>query len=340
MNELPETATNRHIAIVKAFLDAMSADRALAPNSIAAYRRDLEAASRALKTRGTSLTICDADDLRAVIAVWHADGLSARSVARRLSAVRQMMIWLVEERARSDNPCRWIENPKLPVALPKSLSEQEVVTLIAAAGQLKPLWQAQRAVALLEILYATGLRVSELVTLTVDQFRRGQESLVVTGKGGKERLVPLGLAARQAAANWLEVRDSRAEYVQSIYMFPHAVIASDSSDRPAHDKPDVEPDGKPDGKRDDAPMSRHQFTSLLKNLAIAARLDTKRVSPHVLRHSFATHMLNRGADLRSLQTLLGHADISTTQIYTSTRPERLAGLVATAHPLASTGKDE
>ena len=332
MTELPETATNRHIAVVNAFLDAMSADRALAPNSIAAYRRDLEAASRALKTRGTSLTICDADDLRAVIAVWHADGLSARSVARRLSAVRQMMIWLVEERARSDNPCRWIENPKLPAALPKSLSEQEVVTLIAAAGQLKPLWQAQRAVALLEILYATGLRVSELVTLTVDQFRRGQESLVVTGKGGKERLVPLGLAARQAAANWLEVRDSRAEYVQSIYMFPHAVIASDSSDLPFRDKPD--------GKRDDAPMSRHQFTSLLKNLAIAARLDTKRVSPHVLRHSFATHMLNRGADLRSLQTLLGHADISTTQIYTSTRPERLAGLVATAHPLASTGKDE
>ena len=336
MNELPETATNRHIAIVKAFLDAMSADRALAPNSIAAYRRDLEAASRALKTRGTSLTICDADDLRAVIAVWHADGLSARSVARRLSAVRQMMIWLVEERARSDNPCRWIENPKLPVALPKSLSEQEVVTLIAAAGQLKPLWQAQRAVTLLEILYATGLRVSELVTLTVDQFRRGQESLVVTGKGGKERLVPLGLAARQAAAHWLEVRDSCAEHVQSIYMFPNAVIAYDSSDRSAYDKPD----GKPDGKRDDAPMSRHQFTSLLKNLAIAARLDTKRVSPHVLRHSFATHMLNRGADLRSLQTLLGHADISTTQIYTSTRPERLAGLVATAHPLASTGKDE
>ena len=336
MNELPETATNRHIAIVNAFLDAMSADRALAPNSIAAYRRDLEAASRALKTRGTSLIICDADDLRAVIAVWHADGLSARSVARRLSAVRQMMIWLVEERARSDNPCRWIENPKLPVALPKSLSEQEVVTLIAAAGQLKPLWQAQRAVTLLEILYATGLRVSELVTLTVDQFRRGQESLVVTGKGGKERLVPLGVAARQAAANWLRVRDSRAEYVQSIYMFPHAVIASGSSDRLAYDKPD----GKPDGKRDDAPMSRHQFTSLLKNLAIAARLDNKRVSPHVLRHSFATHMLNRGADLRSLQTLLGHADISTTQIYTSTRPERLAGLVATVHPLASTGKDE
>ena len=332
MIALPETAANRHIAIVSTFLDAMSADRALAPNSIAAYRRDLEAAGRALMSRGTSLIACDADDLRAVIAEWHADGLSARSVARRLSAVRQMMVWLVEERVRSDNACRWIENPKLPTTLPKSLSEQEVVALIAAAGQLQPSWQAQRAVALLEILYATGLRVSELVALTVDQFRRGQESLVVIGKGGKERLVPLGVAARQAAFNWLEARDSRAEYIQSKYMFPHAVTVSNDKDRPAG--------GKPRGKADDAAMSRHQFAALLKNLAVAARLDPMRVSPHVLRHSFATHMLNRGADLRSLQTLLGHADISTTQIYTSTRPKRLAGLVATAHPLASMDQDE
>ena len=332
MIALPETAANRHIAIVSTFLDAMSADRALAPNSIAAYRRDLEAAGHALMSRGTSLIACDADDLRAVIAEWYADGLSARSVARRLSAVRQMMVWLVEERVRSDNACRWIENPKLPTTLPKSLSEQEVVALIAAAGRLQPPWQAQRAVALLEILYATGLRVSELVALTVDQFRRGQESLVVIGKGGKERLVPLGIAARQAAVNWLEARDSRTEYIQSIYMFPHAVTVSSGKDRPAG--------GKPSGKADDAAMSRHQFAALLKNLAVAAQLDPMRVSPHVLRHSFATHMLNRGADLRSLQTLLGHADLSTTQIYTSTRPKRLAGLVATAHPLASMGQDE
>ena len=206
------------------------------------------------------------------------------------------------------------------------------MALIAAAGQLQPPWQAQRAVALLEILYATGLRVSELVALTVDQFRRGQESLVVIGKGGKERLVPLGIAARQAAVNWLEARDSRTEYIQSIYMFPHAVTVSSGKDRPAG--------GKPRGKADDAAMSRHQFAALLKNLAVAAQLDPMRVSPHVLRHSFATHMLNRGADLRSLQTLLGHADLSTTQIYTSTRPKRLAGLVATAHPLASMGQDE
>ena len=170
MNELPERAINEHKAIVSAFLEAMSADRALAPNSIASYRCDLNAASRALIARSTSLTTCDANDLSAVISEWHADGLSSRSVARRLAAVRQIMIWLVEEGLRSDNACRWIENPKLPTTLPKSLSEQEVVALIAAAGQLQPFWQALRAVALLEILYATGLRVSELVYLTIDQF--------------------------------------------------------------------------------------------------------------------------------------------------------------------------
>ncbi len=332
MTALPEKSANIYIGIIDSFLDAMSADRGLAPNSIAAYRRDLEAASRALLAQGASFTSCEADHLRAVIAKWHVDGLSPRSLARRLSAVRQMMVWLVEERIRSDNACRWIENPKLPNTLPKSLSEKEVEALIAAAGQLQPLWQAQRAVALLEILYATGLRVSELVALTVDQFSRGQESLVVIGKGGKERLVPLGVSARQAALKWLEARNSFAEYVQSIYMFPHAVTVFKSKGRSASDKSR--------GRSDDASMSRHQLATLLKSLAVAAKIDPMRVSPHVLRHSFATHMLNRGADLRSLQTLLGHADISTTQIYTSTRPERLAGLVATAHPLASMGQDE
>ncbi len=333
MTELRKPAMNRHVTIVRDFLDAMSADRALAPNSIAAYRCDLEAVSSALMARGTSFTNCDADDLRAVIAEWQANGLSARSVARRLAAVRQMMIWLVEEQVRSDNACRWIENPKLPATLPKSLSEQEVVDLIAAAGQMQPFWQAQRAVALLEILYATGLRVSELMYLTVDQFRRGQESLVVTGKGGKERLVPLGIAAKQAASSWLKTRDHRPEYVHSIYMFPSREVNSNGGK-------ELPTDDKKHWKVKDSPMSRHQFASLLKSLAVLARLSPSRVSPHVLRHSFATHMLNRGADLRSLQTLLGHADISTTQIYTSTRSERLSGLLATAHPLASECRDK
>ena len=298
--------------IIEGFLQAMMADRALALNSVEAYRRDLTDSQSFLKAHKCDLTVCNAESLRALITEWQQRGLSARSVARRLSALRQCMAWLVEERHREDNPTRWIDNPKLPSSLPKHLSEKEVVALISAAGQLVPLAAALQAVALLEILYATGLRVSELVTLKVDQFRRAPKSIIVYGKGGRERLIPLGEAAREASALWLGERDKT--HVTSVFMFP-------SADGGVH-------------------MSRQQFSALLKNLAKLAGLQATRVSPHVLRHSFATHMLNRGADLRSLQTLLGHADISTTQIYTATRPERLSGLVAAAHPLASRNQDD
>jgi len=297
---------------IEGFLQAMSADRALAQNSIAAYRRDLEDSNAFIKAHRHNLIDCTSDDLRGLLSEWQQRGLSARSVARRLSALRQFMAWLVEERIRDDNPTRWIDNPKLPAPLPKHLSEREVVALIAAAGQLTPLPAALQAVALLEILYATGLRVSELMALTVDQFRRSPDSIIVTGKGGRERLIPLGNAARTAASLWLEERDKT--HLTSPFMFP----AGDGT----------------------APLSRQHFSAMLKTLARTAGIPVANVSPHVLRHSFATHMLNRGANLRSLQTLLGHADISTTQIYTATRPERLAGLVAAAHPLASDGQDD
>jgi integrase/recombinase XerD len=171
-------------------------------------------------------------------------------------------------------------------------------------------------VALLEILYATGLRVSELVSLQVAQFRRDPDSVLVVGKGGRERLVPLGMAAKRAAADWLNLRDATAAYLLSDFMFPDDKSTADGG-----------------------AMSRHQFAQLLKLIASKAKINPQRVTPHKLRHSFATHMLNRGADLRSLQTMLGHADISTTQIYTASRPERLAGLVADAHPLASKRQD-
>lgn len=313
MVQQPNKSTQRQPdPIIEGFLQAMMADRALALNSVEAYRRDLVDSQAFIKAYKSNLTSCSADDLRALIGDWQKRGLSARSVARRLSALRQFMAWLVEERVREDNPTRWIDNPKLPSPLPKHLSEQEVVALISAAGQLKPLMVARQAVALLEILYATGLRVSELVTLTVDQFRRAPNSITVTGKGGRERLIPLGEAAREAASLWLEERDK--QHVTSPFLFPAG-----------------------DG---DSHMSRQQFSAILKNIAVAAGLSAARVSPHVLRHSFATHMLNRGADLRGLQTLLGHADISTTQIYTATRPDRLAGLVAAAHPLASHKQDD
>ena len=298
--------------LIVTFLDALVAMRAVSSNTMAAYRRDLVDTSHLLHVGKTTLSDCSADDLRQVIFLWHQRGLSSRSVARRLSAIRQFMGWAVNDQIRTDNPCRWIDNPSLPASLPKSLSEDEVLKLLAAANDMQPPDLSYRAVAMLEILYATGLRVSELVQLPVAQFRRQPDSILVVGKGGRERLVPLGLAAKSAAADWIELRDATPRYLQSNYMFPSVSVTADG----------------------DA-MTRQQFAKLLKTIATAAQIDPRRVTPHKIRHSFATHMLNRGADLRSLQTMLGHADIVTTQIYTSSRPERLAGLVADSHPLAS-----
>lgn len=298
--------------LIDGFLQAMSAMRASSENTLLAYRRDLADCHRSLSKSGTDFAICTPDDVRALIVEWHHRGLSPRSVARRLSALRQLMAWTVDETIRPDNPTRWIDNPSLPAGLPKSLSEAEVAQLLAVASNLSPAPVALRALAMLEVLYATGLRVSELVGLKVSQFRRNPETILVIGKGGRERLVPLGEVARDVAAKWLEVREANTAFILSDRMFP--------SD-------------------DGTAMTRHEFARLLKKLAVDAGIDARRVSPHKLRHSFATHMLNRGADLRSLQSLLGHADISTTQIYTANRPERLAGLVAHAHPLASRSQD-
>ena len=298
--------------LIMMFLDALVATRAVSANTLAAYRCDLADTNQLLYAGKTSLSDCNADDLRQVISIWHQRGLSARSVARRLSALRQFMVWAVDDQIRTDNPCRWIDNPSLPAPLPKSLSEDEVTKLLAVANAMQPPVLSCRAVAMLEILYATGLRVSELVRLQVSQFRRQPDSILVVGKGGRERLVPLGLAAKRAASDWLELRDATPDYLLSDYMFPGVSSTGDGG-----------------------AMTRQQFAQLLKTIAVAAQIDPRRVTPHKIRHSFATHMLNRGADLRSLQTMLGHADIATTQIYTSSRPDRLAGLVADAHPLAS-----
>ena len=298
--------------LIDGFLHALSAMRAAAENTLAAYRRDLDDCCAGLAQHGQSLSSCSADDLRALLVWWHQRGLAPRSVARRLSALRQFMGWAVDEGIRPDNPTRWIDNPSLPATLPKSLDEADIVRLLDAAASLTPAFAATRAVTMLEVLYATGLRVSELMGLQVTAFRRHPDTILVTGKGGRERLVPLGDTAKAAVARWLDCRDSRPAFMLSEMMFP-----------------------ADDGRA----MTRQAFAALLKKLALAAGLDPVRVSPHKLRHSFATHMLNRGADLRSLQSLLGHADITTTQIYTANRPDRLAGLVASAHPLASRRQD-
>ena len=306
---------------IEGFLQALSADRASAANTLAAYRRDLHDAATIMKTHKKTLYMARVDDLQHAIHAWHIRALSARSVARRLSALRQFMGWLVEDNIRTDNPMRSIDSPSVPAPAPKSLTEDEVVALLKAANALQPDWAASRARAILEIFYATGLRVSEVVKLQVIQFRRNPESLLVTGKGGRERVVPLGDAAKVAVQHWIEMRDRNAAALMSDYLFPMGAGPMDA------------------GQMGDRPMTRHKCAALLKSLAVAAGINPDRVSPHVLRHSFATHMLNRGADLRSLQTMLGHADITTTQIYTATRPDRLAGLVASAHPLATKTQD-
>ena len=294
--------------LIEGFLQAISAMRATSANTLLAYSGDLYDSKAGLILQAKSFVNCDAKDLRSTMVWWHQRKLSPRSVARRLSALRQFMEWAVEEGVREDNPTLWLDNPSLPAILPKSLSELEIVRMLEATEMLEPKIESLKARAMLEISYSTGLRATELVGLLLAQFRRNSETLLITGKGLRERVVPLGDKARQAAISWIEIRDGNEAFIQSDYMLP-----------------------KNNGKK----MSRHQFAQMLKKIAIAAGIDAARVSPHKLRHSFATHMLNRGADLRSLQSLLGHADISTTQIYTSSRPARLAGLVASVHPLAS-----
>jgi integrase/recombinase XerD len=217
-----------------------------------------------------------------------------------------MMKWLVSDGYRQDNPTIWLDNPKLPQSIPASLSELEVNALLDATKMLPEL-DNLRMSAGMEILYGAGLRISELLLLRRGDIISGRNLIIVRGKGGRERMVPLTDIAISKTQIWLEQRDAAGPdtHHEQLIAMP---------DEPA--------------------ITRQKFSTLLKKLATIAQIDTARVSPHKLRHSFATHMLNRGADLRSLQMMLGHADISTTQIYTKTRPERLRGLVTTNHPLA------
>jgi integrase/recombinase XerD len=233
-----------------------------------------------------------------------ANGLSARSAARRLSCLRQFFRFLLREGVRTDDPTGLLDSPRLPSPLPKFLSESQVDALLAAAATLPP-GHAPLATAAFEILYATGLRISEMLSLPRTALAGGGDMLLVRGKGGKERVVPLSDQARAAAAALLAV--SRA----SRFLFP--------------------------GRDPRRPLTRQGFDRIVRQTALAAGLDPAGISPHVLRHSFASHMLARGADLRSLQVLLGHADITTTQIYTHVLQERLQRLVEQHHPLARRG---
>jgi integrase/recombinase XerD len=310
-------------ALIELYLDMLAAERGASANTLDAYRRDLEDFSADLSTAGGSVAAADNDELRAHLGRLSKRGLAAASVARRLSAIRQLYRFLYSEGHRGDDPAAAIEGPKRGRSLPKVLSIKEVDRLLeqartgmAAPGMTERLRSA-RLVCLLEMLYATGLRVSELVALPESAARRDQRMLVVRGKGGRERLVPLNDAAKRAMAEYLALRaeaktegKTEGKASTSKWLFP-------SFGESGH-------------------LSRQHFARELKTVAAAAGLRPAQVSPHVLRHAFASHLLQNGADLRVVQTLLGHADISTTQIYTHVLEERLKSLVRDLHPLADT----
>jgi integrase/recombinase XerD len=295
--------------LVEAFLEMMSAERGAAANTLAAYGRDLADYGEFLAGRGVSATASRREDIVAYLDRLRAEGLSAASSARRLSALRQFHRFLCADGVRGDDPTRIVATPKPRRPLPKVLSVAEVERLLhlaeaeanADAGTAKQA-AALRLYVLLELLYATGLRVSELVGLKRSAVMRDANFLTVVGKGRKERVVPVNDRAREAVKAYL------ATLAPGSWLFPAASASGH--------------------------LERQVFGRELKALAARAGIGAARVAPHVLRHAFASHLLMGGADLRVVQTLLGHADISTTQIYTHVLDEKLRALVETHHPLA------
>lgn len=295
---------DRHIG---SFLEMMAAERGAAVNTLAAYRRDLEDFAAHARNRGRAVSSASTEDLRAYLAGLDASGLSARTQARRLSALRQFHRFLLDEGIRGDDPTAILDSPKLGRPLPKVLTEGEVKRLIDAASA-RGGFEGTRLVALLELIYGTGLRVSELVGLPLSALKRDAPVLLVRGKGDKERLVPLTKAAIDAVATYRAERDGQAKLKASPWLFP--------------------------SRGDSGHLTRQRFAQSLKELAVEVGIDPRRLSPHVLRHAFATHLIDHGADLRSVQQMLGHADIATTQIYTHVAQDRLGRLVSERHPLS------
>jgi len=292
---------------VEAFLEMLQAERGASRNTLEAYGRDLDDLQKFLARRKLRPAAADTAALRAYLKALDYLGMTPRTVARRLSVMRQFYRFLLAERLREDDPAAPLDSPRLGRPLPKVLTRVEVDRLIEAA-QAKG-GDGGRMETLLEILYGSGLRVSELVGLPLAAAERDPTMLLVRGKGSKERQVPLSDPARGAIAKWLRMRAAAlGEGEKSRYLFP-------SRGRAGH-------------------LTRQRFAQLLKEAAFAAGIDPVRVSPHVLRHSFASHLLEAGADLRSVQLMLGHADIATTQIYTHVVPEKLRALVEDHHPLA------
>ncbi len=319
----PRGGMDLSAAQVEAFLEMMSAERGAAPNTLSSYGRDLDDIRSFLKGRRVALTAASSEDLRAYLTHLAEEGFKASSQARRLSAMRQFFKFLYAEGLRADDPTGVLDAPRKGRPLPKTMGVDAVTRLLTRAeaeakeegdGHLQRL----RMHALVELLYATGMRVSELVSLPVTVLARDGRFLVIKGKGGKERLVPLSRTAEAAVATYgkalAAAKEAGREDPDSSFLFPSS------------------------GKEGFLP--RQVFARDLKGLAARAGLSTATLSPHVMRHAFASHLLANGADLRAVQELLGHSDISTTQIYTHVLEERLHSLVQNHHPLAKQAKNK
>lgn len=297
---------------VQAFIDAQAAELDAADNTQLAYARDLAGFIEWLTRRGFSFDTLTRDTIESYLIDCEAEGLAQSTRARRLSSIKQLFRFAYEEGLRSDNPAVQIRGPGKSKRLPKTLSIAEVDALLTAARSHGR--DTLRNTCLMEILYATGMRVTELVSLPVAAVRGNPQLVLVKGKGDKERLVPLSDAARNAVADWLDIRDAEQDAARkkgrpaSAFLFP-------SSGKLGH-------------------MTRNNFFILVKKLAVVAGISPQTVTPHTLRHAFATHLLQGGADLRAIQTMLGHADLATTEIYTHVLEERLKSLVLDHHPLA------
>jgi integrase/recombinase XerD len=312
------TAANRGCArLVEVFLEMIAAERGAAKNTLEAYQRDLADYQGFLARRGTDLVAADTNCVRDYLVDLDGRGFKANSAARRLSAIRQLHKFLYAEKHRGDDPTSVIGGPRQGRPLPKTLGTAEVEKLLDAAAEgiedaQRPPGErlrAARLACLLEILYATGLRVSELVALPRSAMRSRQPFLTIRGKGGRERLVPLSEPSRRAMARFCDLLDeARKGAAASPWLFP-----ADS---------------------ESGHLTRQAFARDLKVAAAAVGISTQRISPHVLRHAFASHLLQNGADLRVVQELLGHADVSTTQIYTHVLDERMKAMVRDLHPLS------
>jgi integrase/recombinase XerD len=307
-------ARNTDQKLAALYLDMLAAERGAGKNTLAAYGRDLADFAEFLAGDGSSIARAATDDLRAYLSALKRRGMTPATVARRLSAIRQLYRFLYAEGHRKDDPAAVLEGPKRARALPKTLTLGEVdrllrvATICDPAAPLAVRLRTARLACFVEMLYATGLRVSELVTLPASAVRKDTRVIVVRGKGNRERLVPLNDAAKRATAAYLALLAESGRDSKSKWLFP-------SFGEAGH-------------------LTRQHLARELKALAAAAGLRSSQVSPHVLRHAFASHLLHNGADLRVVQTLLGHADISTTQIYTHVLEERLKSLVRDLHPLA------